>query len=115
VGCHFDGGTTEKSVTMKDHNYFTYIVTNRNRRVLYIGVTNDLQRRVFEHENGHIPGFTKKCNCNYLDYYEHYQQIDDAIEREKTLKKWRREKKDKLINDFNPDWNFLNEQIYNSL
>ncbi len=100
---------------MRDHNYFIYIVTNRNKTVLYIGVTNDLQRRVYEHEQGLIPGFTKKYNCHYLIYYEHFQDINDAIEREKILKKWRREKKENLVNEFNPDWKFLNEDIYNSL
>ena len=100
---------------MKDHNYFIYIVTNKNKTVLYIGVTNDLQRRIYEHEHGLIPGFTKKYNCHYLVYYEHFQQIDDAIGREKVLKKWRREKKEKLINEFNPKWKFLNETIYDSL
>ena len=100
---------------MKDHNYFIYIVTNKNKTVLYIGVTNDLQRRVYEHEHGLISGFTKKYNCHYLVYYEHFQQIEDAIGREKVLKKWRREKKEKLINEFNPKWNFLNETIYDAL
>ncbi len=99
---------------MKDHNYFIYIVTNKNKTVLYIGVTNDLQRRTFEHENGLIPGFTKKYNCHYLIYYEHLQQIEDAIAREKEIKKWRREKKENLINSFNPNWKFLNEEIYNA-
>ena len=100
---------------MRDHNYFIYIVTNKNKTVLYIGVTNDLQRRVYEHEQGLVSGFTKKYNCHYLIYYEHFQDINDAIEREKVLKKWRREKKDNLINEFNPDWKFLNDDIYNSL
>ena len=100
---------------MKDHNYFIYIVTNKNKTVLYIGVTNDLQRRIYEHEHGLIPGFTKKYNCHYLVYYEHFQQIDDAIGREKVLKKWRREKKEKLINEFNSKWKFLNETIYDAL
>ncbi len=104
-----------KTNIMKDHNYFIYIVTNKNKTVLYIGVTNDLQRRVYEHEHGLIPGFTKKYNRHYLVYYEHFQQIADAIEREKILKKWRREKKEKLINEFNPKWNFLNGIIYDAL
>ncbi len=100
---------------MKDHNYFIYIVTNKNKTVLYIGVTNDLQRRVYEHENSLIPGFSKKYNCNFLLYYEYFQHIDDAINREKEIKKWRREKKTKWINEFNPEWRFLNEKIYDSL
>ena len=100
---------------MRDHNYFVYIVTNKNKTVLYIGVTNDLQRRTYEHENGLFPGFTQKYNCHFLVYYEHFQNIDDAIVREKELKKWRREKKEKLINEFNADWNFLNNEIYDAL
>uniref|UniRef100_UPI003217DA5B GIY-YIG nuclease family protein n=1 Tax=uncultured Draconibacterium sp. TaxID=1573823 RepID=UPI003217DA5B len=100
---------------MRDYNYFVYVVTNKNKTVLYIGVTNDLQRRVYEHENGLLPGFTKKYNCHFLIYYEHFQNIDDAIAREKEIKKWRREKKENLINDINPDWKFLNSQIYDAL
>ncbi|WP_303925617.1 GIY-YIG nuclease family protein [Draconibacterium sediminis] len=100
---------------MRDHNYFVYIVTNKNKSVLYTGVTNDLERRVYEHENGLIPGFTKKYNCHFLIYYEHFQNIDDAIGREKEIKKWRREKKENLISEMNPNWKFLNSQIYNAL
>ncbi|HKI89369.1 MAG TPA: GIY-YIG nuclease family protein [Draconibacterium sp.] len=100
---------------MRDHNYFVYIVTNKNKTVLYIGVTNDLQRRIYEHENSLMPGFTQKYNCHYLVYYEHFQNIDDAISKEKELKKWRREKKLKLINEFNPEWKFLNNEIYEAL
>jgi putative endonuclease len=104
-----------KKVKMRDHNYFVYMATNKNRTVLYIGVTNDLQRRIYEHENGLIPGFTQKYNCHFLVYYEHFQNINDAIEREKEIKKWRREKKENLINEFNKDWMFLNSQIYDAL
>jgi len=100
---------------MRDHNYFVYIVTNKNKTVLYIGVTNDLQRRTYEHENGLLPGFTKKYNCHYLIYFEHFQKIDDAIAREKEIKKWRREKKENLINEFNTDWKFLNSEVYEAL
>ncbi len=100
---------------MKDHNYFVYIMTNKNKTVLYIGVTGNLQNQVYEHENGLIKGFTKKYNCHYLVYYEHFQHIDDAISKEKELKKWRREKKENLINGFNPEWKFLNKEIYEAL
>ncbi len=71
---------------MKDHNYFIYIVTNKIKTVLYIGITNDLQRIIYEHEKGVIQGFTKKYNCNFLIYYEHFQEIEEAIEREKEIK-----------------------------
>jgi putative endonuclease len=100
---------------MRDHNYFVYIVTNKNKTVLYIGVTNDLQRRIYEHEHSLMSGFTQKYNCQFLIYYEHFQDINDTILREKELKKWRREKKEKLINKFNADWKFLNSEIYEAL
>ena len=70
---------------------------------LYIGVTNDIERRVQEHKSGTIPGFTQKYNCVKLVYYEKYSDIEQAIEREKKLKKWRREKKDWLISTMNPE------------
>ncbi len=96
---------------MQNHNYFIYIVTNINKTVLYIGVTNDLRRRVYEHQNGTFPGFTKKYNCKYLIYWEHFQNIEEAISREKEIKKWRRSKKEELINAFNSNWDFLNDNI----
>ena len=97
---------------MRDHNYFVYIVINKNKTVLYIGVTNDLQRRIYKHEKGLLPGFSQKYNYHFLIYYEHFQNIDDVISKEKGIKKWRREKKDNLINGFNPDWKVLNNKIY---
>ena len=100
---------------MRDHNYFVYMMTNKNKTVLYIGVTSDLQKRVNEHEHSLIDGFTKKYNCHYLVYYEHFQQVENAIAREKQLKKWRREKKENLIAEFNPEWKFLNEEVYGAL
>jgi putative endonuclease len=90
-------------------------MTNKNKTVLYIGVTSDLQKRVYEHEQSLMGGFTRKYNCHFLVYYEHFQHIEDAINREKQLKKWRREKKEKLILEFNPEWKFLNEKIYDAL
>ena len=94
------------------HNYFVYVMTNKHKNVVYTGVTNDLERRVYEHEAGDHKGFTKKYNCHYLVYYEHFTHIDHAIDREKEIKKWRREKKDKLISSFNPNWEFLNDKIH---
>ncbi len=93
------------------HNYHVYIMTNKHKSVLYVGVTNDLGRRVYEHETGKFEGFSKKYNCHYLLYYEHFTNIEHAIDREKSIKKWRREKKDNLISSFNADWNFLNKDI----
>ena len=85
------------------NTYYIYIMSSLNNTTLYIGVTNDLERRVKEHKSGEIPGFTQKYNCCKLVYFEEYSDIDQAIEREKKLKKWRREKKDWLIRSKNPE------------
>ena len=92
--------------------YFVYILTNANKTVLYTGVTNDLERRLAEHEEGESleSAFTKKYGVKYLIYYERFQRIIDAIAREKEIKGWRREKKVKLIELENPYWKFLNAQ-----
>ncbi|MFI5222113.1 MAG: GIY-YIG nuclease family protein, partial [Bacteroidia bacterium] len=79
--------------------------------VLYVGVTNNLVWRLHQHVNGLTKGFTSKYNCHYLVCYEKYDQITDAIAREKEIKGWRREKKEQLINSFNPEWRFLNDEI----
>jgi putative endonuclease len=76
---------------------------------MYAGVTNDLNRRLYEHKNKLIPGFTKKYHVNKLVYFEETQDINSAIAREKEIKKWRREKKDKLVNQMNPNWQDLSE------
>jgi putative endonuclease len=98
---------------MWNYNFYVYITTNPDRSVLYIGVTNDLRRRLHEHtENkGNKNTFAGKYFCYNLVYYEHFTHIDHAIEREKEIKKFRREKKDKLIEVFNPEWKFLNEEV----
>ena len=99
--------------TFGTHNYFVYMLTNKNKTVLYIGVTNDLEKRLYEHKHSEKDSrcFTKKYNCFYLLYYEQFQDVNQAIVREKELKGWRREKKEKLITSFNPDWRFLNDDI----
>lgn len=96
---------------MKNHNYYVYIMANQNRKVIYIGITDDLERRVYEHKNKLLDGFTKKYNLTKLIYYEHTNDVNAAIQREKQIKKWRREKKDKLIASFNPEWKDLSESI----
>ena len=83
--------------------YFTYILSNKSNSTLYIGVTNDLERRVSEHKSGLIPGFTQKYNCNKLVYYETFSNVEEAIAREKQLKKWSRSKKDWLIDTKNKE------------
>jgi putative endonuclease len=90
--------------------YFVYLLTNWNNRVLYVGVTNDLARRVFEHKNKVFDGFTKKYNLNKLVYFEESNEVQSALAREKEIKKWRREKKDALVVSVNPEWKDLSEE-----
>ena len=93
---------------MKDYNFYVYILTNWDNSVMYIGMTNNLERRLYEHKNKLISGFTKKYNINKLVYYEHTTNVNAAIAREKEIKKWRREKKNNLVVSMNPDWQELN-------
>ena len=94
------------------HNYFVYILTNLSKTVLYTGVTNDMERRLFEHKNStNKNSFTSKYKCYYLLYYERFQFIEHAIDYEKRIKGWSRKKKEDLINGTNPNWNFLNKEI----
>ena len=88
--------------------YYVYLLTNRNDKVMYVGVTNDIERRVYEHKSKSVRGFTMKYNVNKLVYYEEMQDVRDAIAREKEIKKWRREKKDDLVVGVNPYWKDLN-------
>ena len=99
----------------KQHLYFVYIVTNPERTVLYIGVTNNLQLRIAEHyfNKGIRKTFAGKFYCYNLIYYEEFQYINDAIAREKELKGWSRPKKVALIKTKNPDWTFLNSTVCN--
>ncbi|HQF43190.1 MAG TPA: GIY-YIG nuclease family protein [Ignavibacteriaceae bacterium] len=90
--------------------YYVYIMTN-NAKTLYIGVTNDLNRRVFEHKNSLIDGFTKKYNIKKLVYYETFNNIDEAIRREKQLKNWHRQWKINLIESINKEWKDLADDI----
>ena len=85
-------------------NYYVYIITNKHNTVLYIGVTNDIVRRIYEHKNGLLDGFSKKYNLYKLVYLEEYNNVNDAISREKQLKGWKRERKNKLIESINPNW-----------
>jgi len=75
--------------------------------VMYLGVTNDLERRLYEHKNKLVKGFTERYNVNKLVYFEETRDITAAIAREKEIKKWRREKKDQLVNRMNPNWKDL--------
>ncbi len=91
--------------------YYVYILASKRNGTLYIGVTNDLIRRVFEHKEGIIEGFTKKYNVKNLVYYEIHLDIYEAIKREKAIKKWLRKWKIELIVKTNPMWKDLYEEI----
>jgi putative endonuclease len=84
-------------------SYCVYIMSNQHHTVLYVGVTSDLEKRVWQHKNGEGGVFTAKYKCHHLRYYEEYQNIHKAIEREKQLKNWHREWKINLIKQENPD------------
>ena len=98
---------------MPMHNYTVYIVTKPTKSVLYVGITNDLAQRLVEHymERGKPSTFAGRYYCYNLLYYEDFQYVEDAIAREKEIKKWRRSKKEALINKFNPERKFLNNEI----
>ena len=87
--------------------YYVYIITNKTKTVLYTGVTNNLSRRIYEHKNKLIDGFTKNYNVDTLVYYEPYNDIKFALRREKQIKNLLRRKKEELINSINPDWDEL--------
>ena len=84
--------------------YYVYILTNKTNAVMYIGVTNNLQRRLYEHKNKLVDGFTQRYNVHKLVYFEQYSEINDALAREKQLKRWARAKKNLLVESKNPTW-----------
>ena len=92
---------------MNNKTYAVYIMTNYSETSLYIGVTNDLRRRIWEHKNNSYEGYTKKYNLDRLVYYELTDSIESAISREKQLKRWHREWKINLIKEINPEFNDL--------
>lgn len=96
---------------MSMKNYYVYMISNKRNNVLYIGVTNNLERRTYEHKNKLIDGFSKKYNCNKLVWFEHTEDIRSAILKEKQMKKWKREIKDREINKINPEWRDLSEDF----
>ncbi len=87
--------------------YYVYILTNWNNKVMYIGVTNDLARRIYEHKNKMVEGFTSEYNVNKLVYFEETSDVKAAIQREKQLKGLKRDKKNKLVESINPGWKDL--------
>ena len=94
----------------KEYNFYIYILASASG-TLYVGVTNSLLRRLSEHKEMMGSSFTKKYSCNKLVYYEHYTDIRSALEREKEIKKWRREKKQNLIKILNPHWQDLSKDF----
>lgn len=86
------------------HIYYVYILTNIKRNVMYVGVTNDLEKRLADHSDGRGGSFTRKYRLNTLVHVEEFQFVDEAIAREKVIKGWRRSKKDGLVEQSNPTW-----------
>ena len=89
---------------MTEKTFYVYLLTNWNNKVMYVGVTNNLQRRVFEHKEKMVKGFTQKYNVTKLVYFEQTSDIATALNREKEIKKWRRAKKNTLVENNNPLW-----------
>ncbi|MFC7444287.1 excinuclease ABC, C subunit-like [Mesoflavibacter sp. HG96] len=89
------------------YNYYVYLLSSKKNGTLYIGVTNDLERRMFEHKNKLVSGFTAKYNVNKLMYFEDFQYVNDALKREKQLKNWNRQWKIDLIEKENKEWKDL--------
>ena len=92
--------------------YYVYLLTNWNDKVMYIGVTRDLVRRLYEHKHKSVPGFTNKYNVHKLVYFEETEDVFTALEREKEIKKWRRQKKNNLVAEKNPEWKDLSSEWY---
>ena len=91
----------------REYRFYVYIVQSASRRALYIGMTNNLRKRVWQHRNHSFEGFTDDYNATRLVYWESFDDVHKAISREKQLKRWRREKKMKLIEKLNPGWKDL--------
>lgn len=95
----------------EEKQYYVYVLTNKSNKVLYIGMTNDIVRRMFEHKTKLVEGFTKKYNLTKLVYYEVTNDVESAIRGEKQLKNWHRDWKINLINQLNPEWKDLSEEF----
>jgi putative endonuclease len=97
---------------MKQHSYWVYILASRRNGTLYVGMTNDLFRRISEHKAKEIKGFTAQYNVDKLVWHKEYKYVNEAIAEEKRLKKFYRKEKLALIEDTNPDWRDLFEDFY---
>ena len=95
-----------------NRTYYVYIMTNRSRVVLYTGITNSLQSRLWFHETASEKSFTKRYKIDRLVYYETFEDPNDAIAREKEIKAWRREKKNELVEMLNPKWDDLRTHLF---
>ena len=100
-------------LTIEVKNFYVYMMTNRTRSVLYTGVTNSLERRIWFHRNSENKSFTKTYRVDRLVYYEHFNEARYAIAREKEIKGWRREKKNDLVRMMNPKWEDLGQKFLN--
>jgi len=89
---------------MRKHDYWVYILTNKRCTTLYIGITNNILRRLYQHRQGEVEGFTKRYHLNRLVWVEHFRSVNDAIVCEKKLKRWRRSRKVALVERTNPRW-----------
>jgi putative endonuclease len=89
---------------IRDHDYWVYILTNKHRTTLYIGITNNIQRRLYQHRYGEVEGFAQRYHLNRLVWVEHFRNVNDAIACEKKLKGWRRSRKIDLVEEANPRW-----------
>ena len=96
---------------MEERIFYVYILTNWNHRVLYVGVTNNINRRIWEHKQKQVEGFTKKYNIEKLVYFEVFEDVLEAIRREKQIKGWVRRRKIALIEKMNPEWKDLSEYL----
>lgn len=91
--------------------YFVYILASKNNKVIYIGITDDLVGRVWQHKNDVVEGFTKRYQVHKLVYYEIIEDVTEAVLREKRMKKWKRQWKNNVINEFNSNWDDLYDQL----
>jgi putative endonuclease len=89
---------------MRNHDYWVYILTNKGCTTLYIGITNNITRRFYQHRYGEVKGFTRRYHLNRLVWLEHFRNVDDAIACEKKLKRWRRSRKVALVEQTSPWW-----------
>ncbi len=96
----------------ENHSYFVYVMQSSSRRALYIGITGNLERRVWEHKHGYFKGFSSAYRVHRLVYFESYDDVAKATGREKQLKGWNRAKKEALITRVNPDWKDLSEEWF---